>query len=473
MTHSEFPSGSLVVTTTRTGAPTYRAKWRDRNGRQCAPTIGQAWLVRDGDGWKKRPGRVKPEYFDEARAYVRMAELIAEHDRDLDAGPVPQRRIVLFEELAMAWLEYLGRGERAKPSTLRDYKSMLATPGICAKGKRRRRARIMSAFAGRDAESITTAEVATFLDSLEVEGLAPKTVDKYRGTLSAMYRFAMRPGSFGFAENPVAATEKPRIAEPGVIETFTLDELEAIKDAALHGDHRTRPVGQAGPHVLAEWKRFNAQDAAIFMIAAFTGLRQGEIRALRWAHVNLDERLLTVEEAISAKERSTTKSRRYRIVPLTNRACEEFRAVASRKRWRGRNDLVFCGHGGGVLDGTELTKRFKRAQKAAAVRQRRFHDLRHTFGSTAVRRFDVVRVKEMMGHARLSTTERYLHSRPRADDAEQLAEAFESCREGSPQDKDQAACPPVRLSYGRRLRPSTPRGWVRVSAALSAPRQNR
>ncbi len=115
-----------------------------------------------------------------------------------------------------------------------------------------------------------------------------------------MYTFGMRPGSFGFTENPVAETEKPRITEPGLIETFTQDELEAIEQATLRGAHRTRPKRQVDPRVLAEWERFNEQDAAIFMIAAFTGLRQGEIRVLRWARVDFTGRSLTIEEAISA-----------------------------------------------------------------------------------------------------------------------------------------------------------------------------
>jgi integrase len=57
-------------------------------------------------------------------------------------------------------------------------------------------------------------------------------------------------------------------------------------------------------------------------------------------------------------------------------------------------------------------------------RRRHNHDLRHTFGSLAVRKFDVVTVKEMMGHSKLATTERYLHSKPRSDDAAKLTSAF-------------------------------------------------
>jgi integrase len=59
------------------------------------------------------------------------------------------------------------------------------------------------------------------------------------------------------------------------------------------------------------------------------------------------------------------------------------------------------------------------------VRVRRFHDLRHTFGSLAIQQFDLVSVKDMMGHSKLTTTERYLHSKPRPDDAAKLTRIFQ------------------------------------------------
>jgi dihydrofolate reductase len=62
---------------------------------------------------------------------------------------------------------------------------------------------------------------------------------------------------------------------------------------------------------------------------------------------------------------------------------------------------------------------------------RRFHDLRHTFGSLAIQQFDVVAVKDMMGHSRLTTTERYLHSKPRPGDAAKLTKARSGDRYGS------------------------------------------
>lgn len=419
----QLPSGSLLVYETKSGKPKYRAKWRDRTGKQCAPTIGSAWLVRDGDGWVPRPGRVRSGFYDEQRAYLRMAELIAERDAAL-VSPPPAA--VTFEELADTWMEHLSRGERAKPSTLLDYKIMLAKPRPLTRGNGETKARIMRAFGSREAASITTDDVAAFLDRLVVEGLSPRNVNRYRQVLHAAFAFGMKPGSFGLPRNPVTGTERQREGGAKAIDPFTTEDLQAIERVARAGGHREKPEGFYGPQVFAEWERINEQDAAMFMLAAYTGLRQGELRALRWRHVFIDAQRLSVEEAISAGEVCSTKSRRVRSVPLTEAACELLLRVADRGKWLDPFDLVFCSSDGGVLNESALRRRFKRAQKQAGVRVRRFHDLRHTFGSIAVRKFDPVTVQALMGHSSLSTTERYMHSRPRPDDAARLAAAFAS-----------------------------------------------
>jgi len=111
---------------------------------------------------------------------------------------------------------------------------------------------------------------------------------------------------------------------------------------------------------------------------------------------------------------------------LTDSAQRHFKRIASRPHFLEREDFIFCSGDGTLLDGSALGKRFRKDQQKADIRIRRFHDLRHTFGSVAVRRFDPVTVQTLMGHASLTTTERYLHSRPRADDAAKLSDAFRS-----------------------------------------------
>jgi integrase len=61
----------------------------------------------------------------------------------------------------------------------------------------------------------------------------------------------------------------------------------------------------------------------------------------------------------------------------------------------------------------------------AGLRSLRFHDLRHTFGTRAISKADILRVKEWMGHADVATTMHYLHYVPRPEDARLIAAAFE------------------------------------------------
>jgi integrase len=76
------------------------------------------------------------------------------------------------------------------------------------------------------------------------------------------------------------------------------------------------------------------------------------------------------------------------------------------------------------LDGSALRRRYKKARDAAWLRPLRFHDLRHTFGSVAIRTADPRELQEWMGHSNFSTTQIYMHYRPRADAARRLSAAF-------------------------------------------------
>ena len=92
------------------------------------------------------------------------------------------------------------------------------------------------------------------------------------------------------------------------------------------------------------------------------------------------------------------------------------------------DDLVFPGIAGGFLDASALYRRYKATLKRAALRNLRFHDLHHTFGTQVIGnpRVSILQVKEWMGHADIDTTMKYLHFAPRAGDADLIAEAVAS-----------------------------------------------
>jgi integrase len=85
--------------------------------------------------------------------------------------------------------------------------------------------------------------------------------------------------------------------------------------------------------------------------------------------------------------------------------------------------LVFPNELGPFMDASALRDRYKAALSRAGLRPLRFHDLRHTFGTLAVRKAGVPAVQAWMGHADIQTTMRYVHH-PTGDEARLLAQAF-------------------------------------------------
>jgi integrase len=425
---STFPTGSLVVRAGEDGQPFYEAKWR-RSGRQIKRRVGPAWLEPGTDGWRARRGRVPAGWFDEKRAAVRVAELIAEYDTWESATEQRERARRLHgatvRELAPEWLEYLELEKGAKPSTLQDYRYLLKQPGTRYKrGTRRTAGRIMATFANLRVGEVTTQQVATFLRGLDRAGLSPRTVNKHRQVLAAMFAYACREDTYGLAANPVSRTTKRREMPAAVLDFYEPEEIEALARSAAAGAHRDPRPYNFEPGEL-EWRTWeDCQDAELYRIAAYTGMRLGELLALRWEDVDLGRRRLIVHRAVSAGIEGPTKSWQARALPLADAAAAALARLADRGDYTGRDDYVFCSRLGRRLEGSALRRRYMSARDAAGLRPLRFHALRHAAGSLVAREAGAHFVQAFLGHSQLATTERYLHAKARPQDVEILNRAF-------------------------------------------------
>ena len=167
------------------------------------------------------------------------------------------------------------------------------------------------------------------------------------------------------------------------------------------------------------------QDSTLFLTASFTGLRMGELLALRWRCVDFARRSIRVERGFTLGTEDTPKSNRERVVPMAPEVEQALARLGQREDWTEDEDLVFCGSHGGHLSPSKLRVRYRTALDAAGLRRLRFHDLRHTFGSIAINRGSLVQVNAWMGHADIRTTQRYLHFKEHGDEAvHSLAGAF-------------------------------------------------
>lgn len=417
-------SGALIVVE-RDGGPVYYAKWRDSARRQVKRRLGPAWAERDGEGgWRKRRGRAHDGFLDDKAAIVEMRRVIDEHEVDL--ATVRPESEPTFDDAAADWMHRLEHVDGAKPSTLEDYRLMLARPDAPARKRGLRTAgRIVGEFGGRELRSITTGQVERFLARLDTEPISKRTINKHRQVIcSILEHAARRPERFGITENVARATAKRREPAAGVLDFYEPEEVAALARAAREGRHRDprRPAVSDDEH--RERGLADEQDAALYTVAAFTGLRLGELRALRWRQVSFERGALTVAAAMSAGQVESPKWGKIRTVPLATAAAAALAQLAERGRFVDQEDLVFSGPLGEPLDDSAIRRRLRRAQKAVGLRPLRFHDLRHSFGSLVVRELDTTALKSWMGHSKLSTTERYTHAKSLHSDVERLDRAF-------------------------------------------------
>jgi len=166
-------------------------------------------------------------------------------------------------------------------------------------------------------------------------------------------------------------------------------ETENIKERILAPDEEARLLASSPDHL-----------RPILLVALNTGMRRGELLNLEWANVDLLRRQILV---------TGTKSGKNRIVPINS---DLFLLLDDLKRQNVSHGYVFTNaKTGKPLQ--DIKHAFGTACTKAGVKDFRFHDCRHTFGTRLVHRgVDLITVKDLLGHSTVKVTERYIHSTP-------------------------------------------------------------
>jgi integrase len=378
--------------------PTWYAKYRLPNGRQVKKRLAPAWL---------KKGNPPKGYLTEKQAGRALAVILEEADSGTLAVTV--KTGLTFKDAAMECLRYIEVDRERDPATLGDYRGVV-------------QGYLVPWFDEQPIEAVTRDAIVAYRDALKAQGralrqtaegepkregkLSNRVVVRHLVVLNGIFRRVRqmwKPEWGPLPDNPAGAdvVDRPRVVYSGEFKVLTPDEVRLLVA------HST-----------------DDQAGALYLVAAFTGLRQGELFALRWRDVDFSLARIHVRENFSGKRLKRPKSQKVRSTPMSDDVMTALDKLSRREDWTGPDDLVFPAADGDHLDDMAVRRAFYKALEAAGLHRVRFHDLRHTFGTVAAQKLPPVTLQAYMGHASYQTTERYLHHSPAVEDAAKLTEAF-------------------------------------------------
>jgi integrase len=265
------PTGHVEIQD-RGGGPTFYAKLKLPDGTQPRRRLGRVWTKRT---------RPPDGHLTRRQAEARLQTILSGDDPLVSTTP---SHVTLGHACAER-LRYLEHDRQRKRSTMSDYRHVVNHDLIPYFGER------------TPIESITTAHVEAFKDHLLTpeRGVSHRSAQKILVILHGVMARAKRKG--WITTNPCDNAEKVTVRR--------CDEFNVLNVEQVHA------VARAAPEPLRQ----------IILTAAFTGLRMGELLALRWRDVNFTDRILHVQRNYVAGAEDTPKShRRRRSLPSTSSA---------------------------------------------------------------------------------------------------------------------------------------------------------
>lgn len=406
------------------------AKYQTASGKPTRKVLGPAWARESGRQTSRgAPGyRVprgpKPDGFLTPKEAGELLDTLLVAER---AKPQTNLRHLgrTVQDGVDEWLTHREQEKGCAETTMRDYRATAA--------------RDIVPFLGADTplRRVTRTQAEAFRKHMLATKRSPRTAQKILVMTTGMFGVAVKRG--WIPTNPFEHVDgirgRRRKAEIGHV--LRPDEVFAVQRALLDviaaDDARTPEERDALRE--ARRQRYSTRAAAL-VFAAFTGLRTGELRALRWEDVDFADGWVRVRRNLpsGAQKEKATKGGVGRSVPLIAHAAKAVEDLSRRGLLTGPTDLVFPGPTGEVLEENALRiALYDGLERAGLGRLRNkpsspgapdpfvVHDLRHTFGTLAARVFPLRDVQAYMGHQDIQTTQAYLHHVPSDDHANKLA----------------------------------------------------
>lgn len=295
-------------------------------------------------------------------------------------------RSITFEQLIEQWLE--SRKNSVKKSTYMNYRTLYEN-------------HIRPKFADITTDKITVFMINQYISELlesggkHSSGLSANTVQAVMIIIKSVFKY----GEVNLnLSNPTKNISLPK-TEFNEVETFSKTEMEHIRIHAMTG---------------------NISDLGI-LLCLYTGMRIGEICALKWSDIDMNAQLISVSKTLYRINNPAGNDPKTIIVidaPKSKKSLRKIpvptfmirRLAEIKENCEPENYFLTCS--GKFIEPRAYRERYKNFLKSADIPYKNFHVLRHTFATECIRcGIDVKTVSELLGHSSVKITlDRYVHS---------------------------------------------------------------
>lgn len=262
-------------------------------------------------------------------------------------------------------------------------------------------------------QQVSDVQIQKYIDYL-ADSIAKSSIKKDKSLLHQVFKYAKKHGVI--SDNPMEDIKIPN--DDNIV--------KKAKEYVFISTEDWKKLEAEECRVWSNNKRVYGNNAKVVIFLLHTGLRFGELTALKWKNVNLEEKdIFIVENSPIIKNRDINARTKYKVdetttkrksserhIPLSNKAIEILEYFRN-KYPHESSDHVFVAENGSLVDRSNVSRCLSGMLKAAKceVQEASPHDLRHSFGSELIKNgIDIKVVSELMGHKDVQTTYNiYIH----------------------------------------------------------------
>lgn len=321
---------------------------------------------------------------------------MAEYKAKNNAGLLPSNDKITLQQWFYTWL-FNFRINDLKPSSLERYEGIY------------RNYIKTSPIGKKTLSNLRATDIQNYYNALSSSGKSANVIKTLNKALKASLNEAVKQSYI--VKNYCDSVTLPKVEKKDEVTIFTLEEQEFL-------------IKSLDGHKLK----------MLIVMALGTGLRQGELLALKWSDIDFDNNTVSVNKSIklvylvskdgsrnsSILEQTPKTKSSIRTIPVPSNIVDELKLYKEEQEKNSKNelyennDIVFADDTGNYLDSRYLSKRYTKLLKDAKIDYKKFHSLRHTY---ATRLFEagipIKTVQVLMGHSDIKTTMNiYTHVMP-------------------------------------------------------------